>query len=103
MLTVKDKERPSMVEVLQHPWFRTKSDTLRSVPAAQFRPLEGFSKETALKRSLRLEIATRLPMAHAERIVKVFKSFDTNKDGSLSREELRNAFHKMKVKDDDLI
>jgi len=103
MLTYNDSKRPSMAECLEHEWFATPNATLKSVTPAQFSTLKSFHRESALKRSLLCEIATRLPMERAERIVKMFKAFDTNADGRLSKQELKAAFSRMGVTDELLM
>merc|ERR1712190_544538 len=55
------------------------------------------------KRALLLELAARLPMTHAERVVKIFKQIDANGDGGMSKEELQAYFDKLGLKDHKLI
>merc|ERR1712118_528800 len=54
---------------------------------------------TALQRSMLLELAGRLPMERAEKIVQIFHAFDQNRDGSISKEELQKGFSRLGMKD----
>lgn len=103
MLTYKDKERPSMRECLQHQWFAVKTKSLLKVPPEQFQALKSFCKQSSLKKALLLEIAARLPMAQAKKIVQTFKAFDTNSDASLSLDELRAYFQQVGLHDEALL
>jgi len=104
MLTFSDAERPSMATCLNHNWFEEESQTLRrQITAEHMQPLQAFSKESALKRALLLELAARLPMSHSERVVKVFKAIDKNQDGTMSKDELRQSFKQVGMEDEDII
>ncbi|CAE8603445.1 unnamed protein product [Polarella glacialis] len=99
MLTFADSARPSMAACLKHPWFSARPDALGLLPAEQLDHLQAFCKESALKRALLMEIAAKLPLDHAERIVKMFNQLDWNKDGGMSQEELCNAFAYVGLRD----
>lgn len=99
MLTVSEPHRPTMAECLAEGWFGLGERELLSVPAERFAGLESFCKETAVKRALLYEIASRLPMERAQSVVEVFKSFDVDHSGSVSREELRSAFARLGTPD----
>uniref|UniRef100_A0A7S0ARR6 non-specific serine/threonine protein kinase n=1 Tax=Pyrodinium bahamense TaxID=73915 RepID=A0A7S0ARR6_9DINO len=103
MLTFSDSARPSMAECLEHPWFATDRSQLGTVPSEQLQPLQAFSESSALKRALLLELAARLPMSHAERVVKVFKTIDRNQDGGMTRQELRASFKQVGLKDEAMV
>jgi len=104
MLTFAEADRPSMEQCLQHKWFQESVAKLSQVISpAQLSMLQEFSQMTELKRSLLQEIAGRLPMHRAESIVKVFKRLDCNKDGRLSKEELRMAFSQMGLDDSTVV
>jgi len=103
MLTYSDVERPSMAECMGHEWFKADNRDMKTVPPAKFQALQDFCSESALKRTLLLEIASRLPMARCGEIVEMFEQFDTDRDGTLTAEELRRAFYSLGVKDDHLI
>lgn len=103
MLTFADVERPSMAKCLEHTWFHAQEGSLGAVSAAQLRPLQAFSEQDAVKRALLLELASRLPMSHAERVVKVFKAMDRDSDGRMSRSELKDYFKQVGIRDEDMV
>lgn len=103
MLTFHEKQRPSMRNCLAHDWFSARPKTLMTVPPAQFDALAGFCKQFALKRSIMLEVAARLPMERATKIVEVFKQWDVNRDASLSFEEMRACFKQMGINDEGVM
>jgi serine/threonine protein kinase len=104
MLIFDDKQRPTMKECLEHKWFECHSRTLQNtVHPQQFAELKRFTEMTALARSMLLEIAGRLPMERAEKIVQIFKAFDKNSDGSISKDELQQGFSRLGMKDQGLL
>lgn len=103
MLVFSDSKRPTMSDSLKHKWFSANHQKMKEIPADALAPLQSFHKETALKRSLLLEIIARLPMERAGRIVEVFKRLDSNHDGRISKDELKTYFHKVGLKDDKLL
>merc|ERR1719359_1699543 len=54
-----------MQECLEYEWFRSERRDLQTVVAGQFHHLQQFCKDSALKRGVLLEIASRLPMDDA--------------------------------------
>jgi len=104
MLTFDDRDRPTMKQVLDQEWFSCNPQSLQKVVASgQFSELKKFVEMTALARSMLLEIAGRLPMERAEKIVQIFKAFDENADGSISKDELQKGFAKLGMKDQGLL
>lgn len=103
MLLYDDEERPSMTQCMKHEWFQTDDRELRTVSPAQLQALESFCNEAALKRTLLLEIASKLPMSRCMEVVELFEAFDTDRDGTLTPEELQMAFRSLGLKDDKLI
>lgn len=102
MLTFSEADRPTMRHCLDHEWFRLEYRALSSVNPQQFASLHAFCRESALKRTLLLELAARLPMSNAGRIVQIFKDVDTDGDGRVSRQELKDAFAQMGLHDQGL-
>jgi len=88
-----------MEACLQHKWFKERPLTQFIVAPEQFARLEQFHKQSELKRAVLFEVASRLPLQHAERIVQFFKSVDKNRDGQISREELAEGFKRVGMKD----
>lgn len=103
MLTYTDIDRPSMRDCLKHDWFQVETRLLKTVKPEQFMPLQAFVHQAALKRSVLLEMASRLPMHKATHIVEVFEAFDTDRDGTLTADELKTAFASFGLKDDQLV
>jgi calcium-dependent protein kinase len=99
MLTYDDLDRPSMKTCLRADWFQVDSSELQTISAEQFDELARFAEKSALKRTLFLEIASRLPMGKAGQIVDIFNRFDVNKDGSLSKQELKKTLEEMGLRD----
>merc|ERR1712190_483460 len=52
------------------------------------------------KRTMLLELASRLPMNRAGKIVDIFKRFDSDGDASLNKEEIRRTFAEMGIRDE---
>merc|ERR1711959_680605 len=90
-------------DCLKHPWFQCSSVAKSKISPQQFATLKSFCEETKLQRTLLLEIASRLPIEKAGKVVAMFKSFDSDKDGSLSKAEVRAAFSEMGMCDQDLV
>merc|ERR1719487_2001997 len=104
MLTFTDTDRPSMKKCLEHEWFSCHAQTLQRVVApTQFEELKRFCELTDLSRSMLLELAGRLPMERAEKIVQIFQAFDENRDGSIQKEELQKGFMRLGMKDQGLL
>jgi serine/threonine protein kinase len=103
MLTFVEEKRPTMSDCLRHDWFTTPQRELKTVTPAQLIGLQSFAKESSVKRTLLLEIASRLPIERATEIVELFEGLDENADGRLSRDELELFLRKGGVADDELI
>merc|ERR1712054_282942 len=100
MLTFSDKDRPSMKQCLTHEYFSFSGRTLQKVVgASQFAELNRFCELSDLSRSMLVELAGRLPMEKAEKIVQIFKAFDENSDGNVSKDELQKGFARLGMKD----
>ncbi|CAE8649407.1 unnamed protein product, partial [Polarella glacialis] len=95
MLSCNEDKRPSMSGMLDHEWFKLDTRVLVSIKPAQFAALEEFCQSSALKRSLLLELASRLPMEDADDIIKIFKEVDTGDTGRVSLPDLSEAFKRM--------
>jgi len=103
MLTFKEEDRPTMKECSLNPYFTVDQSKLKDIPAQQFKQLMSFCKQEDVKKSLLLEIASRLPMDRAGDIIKMFESLDTDRSGSISLDEFRVLFHRSGVTEEDLI
>eukprot|EP00747_Dinoflagellata_sp_TGD_P188578 gnl/TRDRNA2_/TRDRNA2_47799_c0_seq1.p1 gnl/TRDRNA2_/TRDRNA2_47799_c0~~gnl/TRDRNA2_/TRDRNA2_47799_c0_seq1.p1 ORF type:complete len:696 (+),score=165.32 gnl/TRDRNA2_/TRDRNA2_47799_c0_seq1:93-2180(+) len=98
-----DSQRPTLAKCLTHEWFKTEPRDLKVVPPEKLTPLKDFCREVAVKRALLLEIASKLPMDRAGRVVEIFEKFDTNDDGNLSKREVKAMFNEMGIGGDELI
>jgi len=103
MLTYSEDARPSMADCLKHAWFKSDTVTKAKISPQQFATLKSFCEETKLQRSMLFEIASRLPIAQAGQVLEIFERFDSNKDASLSKAEVRGAFAEMGIFDQELI
>lgn len=102
MLTYSDKQRPAMIQCLQHQWFSVDAGELKALDAEELKQLQDFAKETAFRRAVIMEVASKLPIERAERIAKAFERFDEDHNGGISLEELQRLFAKMGLKDKSL-
>lgn len=102
MLTYDERQRPTMAEVLKHEWFQTQDHHMRHVTPGQLMPLQSFSRDSTLKRTLLLEIASKLPMDQSRNIVNVFESFDVDCDGKITKEELKTGLKTLGMDDPTL-
>ncbi|CAK0797213.1 unnamed protein product [Prorocentrum cordatum] len=102
MLSFAEKDRPTMKKVAQnaYPALQTK---LKLVPPEQFTPLTTFCSQQKAKRSLLLELASRLPMSRSQDIIEMFEGLDVDRSGEIEEAELEEMFLKMGVEDKDLI
>merc|ERR1712216_925666 len=98
-----EDDRPSMADCLAHTWFRSSTAAKAKISPQQFSTLKSFCQETQLQRTLLLEIASRLPIEKGGKVLEMFERFDDNKDGSLSKAELRAALSEMDMNDQELI
>jgi len=103
MLTFDEVSRPTMAGCLDHEWFSTEKHAMKTVTPAQYGDLQSFCKESDFKRTLLLDIASRLPMDKARDIVALFETVDANNDGRLDRGELVDFFRKVGVEDKSVI
>eukprot|EP00929_Paragymnodinium_shiwhaense_P111790 TRINITY_DN80079_c0_g1_i1.p1 TRINITY_DN80079_c0_g1~~TRINITY_DN80079_c0_g1_i1.p1 ORF type:complete len:758 (-),score=194.28 TRINITY_DN80079_c0_g1_i1:207-2480(-) len=102
MLTFEENKRPWMRDCLKHDWFKTEKHKLGTVKAAQYQELMNFCKQTTFKRTLLLEIASKLPIERAKDIVALFEDVDANHDGRLQQDELVEFFKRCGLSDDSL-
>lgn len=103
MLTFMEKERPTMAECLQHDWFSVEHNELRTVQPEDFESMQSYCDQMALKRAVMLEIAAKLPMRSAGKIIQIFQNLDKNGDGHLPFQEIKQAFMQMGLTDDRLM
>jgi len=103
MLTYDSRKRPSMADCLNSSWFAARTSEMKIISAAQFEQLKSFCDQNALKRTMLLQIASRLPMRKAGKIVELFETFDLDGDASLNPEEMRLVFAQMGITDEKTV
>ncbi len=93
LLVNKDK-RLKPEQVLNHPWLkvRCKEPPLKiEVTSAIVKSLRAFRDAEKLKKAVLTYIATQLSESEIAPLRTLYKALDTNGDGSLSRDEVREA------------
>eukprot|EP00928_Gymnodinium_smaydae_P061688 TRINITY_DN4571_c0_g1_i1.p1 TRINITY_DN4571_c0_g1~~TRINITY_DN4571_c0_g1_i1.p1 ORF type:complete len:713 (-),score=169.29 TRINITY_DN4571_c0_g1_i1:157-2295(-) len=88
MLSFQEDRRPTMSGCLMHEWFSAGKCELRTVTPAQLHNLQAYCKDSLMKRTMLLEIASKLPMDQAKEVVEMFETADANSDGYVSKKEL---------------
>lgn len=90
LLTVDPSQRPTVSEMLSHPWLRehgvASDEPLDSLVIAR---MKKFAALTKLKKAAVLVAAQHLNHEEIHGLKELFKSFDTNGDGQISLDELR--------------
>jgi len=98
LLTLDPKNRPTAGEALRHPWLENaNSSILFSVPKREFTctldNIKKFHAQNQLKKAALAYIACQLvTKTERENVAKIFRAYDKNGDGLLSREEIRQGF-----------
>lgn len=85
-----DVARISATEVLSHPFF---TQNASNTPLdSMMKNLKDFSAKTKFKNQILLRLATKFDKDDVQKLQDQFKSIDINNDGSLSEEEMVDAF-----------
>lgn len=103
MLTYREKDRPTMLEVLSHSYFKKASQQLATVPAKNFGPFMAACKMQRARQGLLLEIASRLPLSKASEIINLFSDVDTDHSGTIAKRELVDYFARIGINDQELV
>merc|ERR1712048_356339 len=90
-------------ECAEHEYFSLDRRQLTTVPAQNFRQLAAYCQDQQVKRHLLLEIAARLPMDRATKVVELFEHIDKDRSGSVSPKDLRAYFQEMGIEDEQVI
>ena len=102
-----ENERYNARQVLDHPWFqKAKVNTLNLVEL-NFNPIffKDYVQSTFIKKLALFFIASRLEENEIEDLRKTFEAFNTQKDGQISCEELKEGLKKLNsnnIKDEDI-
>eukprot|EP00939_MAST-03C_sp_MAST-3C-sp1_P002116 g2116.t1 len=93
LLHVNPKERLSALEALQHPWMRNENspDPLHAPELDVFNSLKEFSKFSELKKVVIDVIAFSMDSSAMEESQEYFQYIDSDGNGSISVDELREA------------
>mmetsp|Transcript_58276 Transcript_58276/g.103486 ORF Transcript_58276/g.103486 Transcript_58276/m.103486 type:complete len:693 (-) Transcript_58276:160-2238(-) len=103
MLSYDEIERPTMSEILQHPWFTKAVHELQTVPPGKFQPFFQACKLQRSRQALLLEIASRLPFSKSQKIIDMFSEIDVDSTGSIDLKELMSYMAVMGIHDQDLV
>jgi len=103
MLTYREQDRPTMLEVLNHSYFKKASHQLATVPAQNFGPFMAACKMQRARQGLLLEIAARLPFSKSSEIINLFSDVDTDHSGTIGKRELVDYFARIGINDQELV
>jgi calcium-dependent protein kinase len=98
LLTYDKDKRPSASDALSHPWITHMCDSQidSTVAKKALVNLSKFRAEEKIKQATIAYIAAQLlSKKEKENLSNIFKAFDTNGDGMLSKEEIKNGYEKI--------
>ncbi len=97
-LTYDPAKRVSAEDALQHPWFTkyAKHEKVeKSLASTALNNLKNFRAEQKLKQAtLTFIVSQLLNKDETSKMESIFQSMDTNKDGMLSMDEIKNGYDK---------
>ena len=98
MLCDEDK-RYSAEEALKHPWFVRMSPNIKgAVNKISIKHLENYKNNCNFKKFVLTYMATRLKEKEINDLKSMFLEMDTNKDGTISLDEIKNCLNELKGK-----
>ncbi|BAU00608.1 hypothetical protein LR48_Vigan401s002600 [Vigna angularis] len=98
MLRVDPKNRPSAVEVLNHPWMREDGASDKPLDIAVLTRMKQFRAMNKLKKVALKVIAENLSEEEIIGLKEMFKSMDTDNNGIITFEELKTGLPKLGTK-----
>ncbi len=93
--------RPSAKEVLDHPWFKN-AELLNVNFEINIKVFMNYINSCKLKKMIFTYIATRLSPKEEAKLKDIFISYDENKDGNISLEELKLGLKQLNSKAIDI-
>jgi len=97
------KDRYSAQEVLNHTWVNNLAPlSTECVLSLNTETLRNYTNTNKLKKAALTFIASRLKDEEVKQLKEIFNALDTNKDGTLTLEEVKNGVAKLDDKDLDL-
>lgn len=98
MLTFKEQARPSMKQVLAHPWLKVVSAQDAKQPQGlspdHLDCLVNFQRSSALEEAILLDVASQLPLQELGCFRELFRHMDADGNGRLDIQELAEAMQK---------
>lgn len=102
MLTKNMSVRPTIAELLEHPWIEDADD--RQIESHVIENLEAFHENTKFRQAIGKMMAAQMAPHHRETLESLFKRFDKNGNGMLSPQDiaemLRSMGHDAHLKDE---
>jgi calcium-dependent protein kinase len=101
MLTKSPSDRCTAEQAMKHVWITEKAPKAEDAPVSQnlVTNLKNFRVQNKLKKAALHVIATQLDESQISALRSVFKSLDTNGDGRLTAQELRDGLQKADIKE----
>jgi calcium-dependent protein kinase len=94
-LTLNTKARPTVDELLKHPWINGKDVSDAPLSVKLLNSLSMFSNQNKLRKAVGKAMANRMTDREKGDLQELFKKYDTNGDGVLSPDELANMMREV--------
>ena len=96
-MLVKENERISADDILKHPWFKIalKEKNDKQILKLNLNNLNNYVHMNKFEKMIRMYIASRLSHEEIKNMKNIFKEFDTNNNGTISIEELKEGLKKI--------
>jgi len=96
LLVVDPKHRITAAEALAHPWLKKAGEAPDTIlPDTILSRLKSFGDSNHIKKLALTEIARKVPHHEIEGLHQLFKSFDKDNSGTITREEMRMGLKSM--------
>lgn len=94
MLTFSEQARPTMKQVLSHPWLVSIGKKAQVLEPEQLDCLVNFQRNSALEEAVLLNVASQLPLDELAEFRQIFREADLDHNGKLDCRELAEAMQK---------